>query len=178
MELLFTQDQINNQCNDTFLAKEKQYLQDLERWSLIEESVLQQKARAHWIRSGDGNKNYFSAMIKERTHRKQLLELTSLSSIKLTIPAAIKKEITDFYKSLMGTANQALPTVNIETMRKGPVLSHAQGIELCKEITEEEICEALQSINDDKSPGVDGYNAFFFKKSWNIVKTEIIAAIS
>ncbi|XP_060182758.1 uncharacterized protein LOC132612661 [Lycium barbarum] len=178
MELLSTQDQINNQCNDTLLAKEKQYLHDLERWSLIEESAIQQKARAHWIRLVDGNNKYFSAMIKEMTHKKQLLELTSLSGIKLTTPAAIKKEITEFYKSLMGTASQALPAVNIETMRKGPVLSHAQGIELCKEITEVEIWTALQSINDDKSPGVDGYNAFFFKKSWNIIKTEIVAPIS
>lgn len=30
---------------------------------------------------------------------------------------------------------------------------------------DEEIPAALQNIDDDKTPGVDGYNAFFFLKT-------------
>lgn len=38
--------------------------------------------------------------------------------------------------------------------------------------------EGLASIGDDKAPGIDGFNAHFFKKSWPIVKSEIYFAVS
>jgi mannosylglycoprotein endo-beta-mannosidase len=44
-------------------------------------------------------------------------------------------------------------------------------------ITSEDIKAALFSIPDNKSPGPDGYNALFFKKSWEIIKDDFIAAI-
>lgn len=57
---------------------EKEALQELEKWSTIEKSALRQKARIKWIKLGDANNKYFIAAIKERTHRKQITEFTSL----------------------------------------------------------------------------------------------------
>lgn len=48
---------------------------------------------------------------------------------------------------------------------------------LDKEVSVQEVQEALWSIKNDKSPGPDGFNSFFFKKSWSIVGPNIIAAI-
>lgn len=39
-ELLYTQDLITKQYTDELLLKEKQLLQDLEMWSLIEDNAL------------------------------------------------------------------------------------------------------------------------------------------
>lgn len=44
-------------------------------------------------------------------------------------------------------------------------------------MSNEEIVQALQRINDNKSPGCDGFNAYFFKKAWEIVGEEIIEAV-
>lgn len=44
-------------------------------------------------------------------------------------------------------------------------------------ITDDEIKSALFSIPDNKSPGPDGYNAFFFKHCWSIIGAEFIAAV-
>ncbi|XP_059315648.1 uncharacterized protein LOC132066340 [Lycium ferocissimum] len=76
-------------------------LQQLEKWSLIEEKILQQKSRATWIKLGDGNNKYFSVVIKDRKQRKQINVLTSLAGPTLHEPAAIQHEIISFYKSLM-----------------------------------------------------------------------------
>lgn len=63
-------------------------------------------------------------------------------------------------------------------MKTGPVLTHPQILQLCTEVTKEEIYTALQSIGDDKAPGIDGFNAFFFKKTWPIIQNDLISAIT
>lgn len=80
---------------------EKIDIQNLEQWSLIEKSAPRQKSRAQWIKLGDANTMYFSAMIKERSQKKHLGEIHSLSGGKLTDPNEIKDEIILFYKSLI-----------------------------------------------------------------------------
>nr|TKS06527.1 hypothetical protein D5086_0000121650 [Populus alba] len=44
-------------------------------------------------------------------------------------------------------------------------------------ITNDDIQAALFSIPDTRAPGPDGYNALFFKKSWDVIKYDFIAAI-
>ncbi|KAH0642122.1 hypothetical protein KY285_032987 [Solanum tuberosum] len=147
-ELLQIQEQIIQQCNDELLYKEKQTLLDIEKWSLVEKSALRQKFRAKWIKLGDRNK-YFTSMIKERTNKKLMLELTSLSGTKLNTPEAIKGEVVQFYKALMGSSTMLLPAVDKNTMKKGPTITYEQGVELCRDVIDEEIWNALASIGDD-----------------------------
>ena len=44
-------------------------------------------------------------------------------------------------------------------MKRGLVLSKQKRIQLCTNITEHEIYISLQSIGNDKAPGIDSYNA-------------------
>ena len=62
-------------------------------------------------------------------------------------------------------------------MKRGLVLSKQKRIQLCTNITEHEIYISLQSIGNDKAPGIDGYNALFFKHTWKIVKKEVVKAV-
>nr|XP_009621180.1 uncharacterized protein LOC104112845 [Nicotiana tomentosiformis] len=163
-ELVITQEQIHMKSTTVLLEKERDLIQNLEKWYMVEESSLQQKSKANWIKLGDLNTKYFSGLIKERTQRKQITELTSLSNKKLSEPKEIKEEIVNFYKGLMGSAAHTLPAVNKIARRKGSTISHQQRLRLCAEVTEHEIYEGLSSIGNDKSPGVDEYNVYFFKK--------------
>ncbi|XP_019256484.1 PREDICTED: uncharacterized protein LOC109234895 [Nicotiana attenuata] len=78
------QAQISKGYLDKLANEEKQVLEYLEKWSLIEESILQQKARATWLRLGDANSKYFSAIMKEKRQRKVITELQDCFGNKLT----------------------------------------------------------------------------------------------
>ncbi|XP_075074856.1 uncharacterized protein LOC142162405 [Nicotiana tabacum] len=123
LELKEIQEQLASIYSDGLLHKEKETLLNLEKWSLIEESVLQHKARAKWIQLGDSNTKYFTAVMKERSQRKQITEITNGLGDRVTDPAAIKREILGFYKALMGSTAKSLPAINKLYMYNGPILS-------------------------------------------------------
>ena len=62
-------------------------------------------------------------------------------------------------------------------MKRGPTLTKQQRVQLCAAVTKQEIYDGLKSIGNDKAPGIDGYNAFFFKHTWQIIKRDIIEAV-
>ncbi|XP_019237290.1 PREDICTED: uncharacterized protein LOC109217490 [Nicotiana attenuata] len=158
------QSQMQNSYSDLLQGQEKEWLHKLETWSMVEEQILQQKARATWIKLGDSNNKFFSAVIKERQQRKQIEELQAIAGGNLTTQAAIKEEIIVFYKSLMGTRAQVLPAVDKMIMKEGPTLTQQQQEELIAEVTHQEIDQALKGIGGDKAPGIDGYSAISGRK--------------
>lgn len=95
---------------------------------------------------------------------KLIKEITSLEGVNLTESKDIQEEIVKFYKSLMGSSAKELPAINRMNMKDGPTLSHQQKLDLIAPVYEEEIQRGLESIGEDKAPGIDGYNATFFKK--------------
>ncbi|KAK6790547.1 hypothetical protein RDI58_009628 [Solanum bulbocastanum] len=97
----------------------------LGKWSMIEESVLRQKSRINWIQLGDENNKYFSAIIKERTQRKQIRGITSLDGQMLYEPQEIQNEFVLFYKSLMETLALQLPAIDVQFIQWS--IQHGKG---------------------------------------------------
>ncbi|XP_019234784.1 PREDICTED: uncharacterized protein LOC109215219 [Nicotiana attenuata] len=148
----------------SLFEEERKILAQLEKWSMIEESIYKQKSRVQWLKEGDTNSAYFFATMKGRKMQNQITKLMDNKGCVLTKPKCIEEEITGFYKQLLGTAAQSIPAIHPGWIKNGPVLSREQQMQLVRPFTKEEVLQALKGIADMKAPGGDGFNSYFFKK--------------
>lgn len=82
-----------------------------------------------------------------------------------------------YYKVLLGTEKSRTHSVCEEILMNGPVLNADHQERLIRDVSEEEILQAMFSIPGDKSPGPDEFGTHFFKDAWSIIRDDIIGAI-
>nr|GEU61973.1 RNA-directed DNA polymerase, eukaryota, reverse transcriptase zinc-binding domain protein [Tanacetum cinerariifolium] len=56
-------------------------------------------------------------------------------------------------------------------------ISNDDAKNMIKEVTKDEIKEAMFDIGENKAPGPDGFTLTFFKKSWNVIRKDIFLAL-
>lgn len=120
---------------------------------------------------------YIHIYIKERNAINGIYEIRDTAGNHLTQKEAIEKEIVRFYKNLQGTAANNLRDIDRASMRRGPQLNTDDVDHLIREVSDDEIRRAVFGINDSKAPGIDGFNAKFFKVTWHIIKADFTAAV-
>ncbi|XP_019228498.1 PREDICTED: uncharacterized protein LOC109209643 [Nicotiana attenuata] len=169
---------LKNEAKGLNKEMEKHAMHELEKWSLIEERILRQKSRVTWIDYGDSNSNYFFAQLKIRASKNNITAVYNESGMKATDPTAVEQEFTNFFTQLMGKDTGLKPCLNTSYIKAGECLNLQQQQELIKEITHEEVDEAVRDMPNDKAPGVDSYPIEFFTKHWMIVRQDIYEVVS
>ncbi|XP_058752813.1 uncharacterized protein LOC131626004 [Vicia villosa] len=117
------------------------------------------------------------AKSQEKTKQKGILTLMALDGRVFNTPEQIEDEILQFYTNLIGTSAGSLRGIDITAIRRGKILPREFAQSLIQPIEDKEIWEALMSIGNHKAPGTDGFNAYFFKVSWNVVGHSVKEAI-
>ncbi|OIT24741.1 hypothetical protein A4A49_36675 [Nicotiana attenuata] len=118
-------------CQSLF-DQEKEILADLDKWSNIEEQVLRQKSRANWILCGDSNSKYIHAQWKIRQSKNTISSIYTETGIKLTDPVQVESEFIVVFKGLMGSCSGEIRCPNSEIIKKGPVLTREQQVEMIR----------------------------------------------
>ncbi|KAK4737500.1 hypothetical protein R3W88_001197 [Solanum pinnatisectum] len=103
--------------------QEKKLLHDIEKWSKVEEQVIRHKARALWVKSGDGNSKYFQVQWKMRRSQNTITSIYTESNIKLTDPRVIENEFISVFSGLMGECVDDLPCVDTMVVRAGECIT-------------------------------------------------------
>ncbi|XP_070028931.1 uncharacterized protein [Nicotiana sylvestris] len=150
---------------------------ELEKWLIVKESVLKQKSRLQWLKLGDSNTAYFRAYMKNRQARNNIGRITNSTGQILQSSTEVEEEILSFYRGLLGTTATQLPVVNPEMMQNGNTLNRRQQLQHIKSVTKEEVRQYIMDIDDNKVIGCDGYNLFFFKKTWHTLGEEVTTTV-
>jgi len=140
-----------------------------------EESYFKQKSRVQWLALGDRNTSFFHKSLLHRQVRNRIHNLQDDAGNIIHDQQEIGKLASTYFERLLYGPNSPI----LEDMHAifPTTISEDSKAVAAAPITNDDIKTALFSIADNKAPGPDGYNALFFKKSWDIIKDDFTAAI-
>lgn len=122
LEILQAQSDLNHDVG--LQETEKEILEMLKKWSLIDMSILKQKSRITWLSHGDNNSKFYFTTMKVRNAINKIDMLHNSQGDIFTDPMEIGEEIKSFYLKLLGTNNfDCIKAIDIDMVRKGPRLT-------------------------------------------------------
>lgn len=154
----------------------------LARWtflSRLEERVLSQRAKLHWLVIGDGNNKTFHRAAKVREIRNSIREIKRVDGSTADNQEDIKREAVDYFSTFMthipsdytGTSTEALKDLLCYDC------SEENKSMLTGAVSAEMIRKVLFSMPADKSPGPDGFSSEFFRATWAITGGDFVHAV-
>ncbi|KAJ6871911.1 hypothetical protein NC651_031103 [Populus alba x Populus x berolinensis] len=140
-----------------------------------EESVLKQRSRINWLQLGDRNTKFFHNSLLHRQVRNRIHCLQDSTGTLVTDQQKMGMLASSYYEQLL-SAPQVHSQGPIQHLYPIPISADSHSA-LSLPITDDDIKNALFSIPDSKSPGPDGYNAYFFKHCWSTIGPDFLEAV-
>nr|TKS06523.1 hypothetical protein D5086_0000121610 [Populus alba] len=165
----------NHPTSATAMATERSLTSTYLQLCKDEESYYKQKSRVQWLQLGDRNTTFFHKSLLHRQVRNRIHNLHDEEGNIVHDQQGIGKMASTYFEKLLSTP-QPMLTEDITSFFPNSITDESKVAALMA-ITDEDIRAALFSIPDAKAPGLDGYNSLFYKKSWDIIKADFIAAI-
>ncbi|XP_050222663.1 uncharacterized protein LOC126672753 [Mercurialis annua] len=138
------------------------------------ESLWIQKSRLNWSLSGDKNSKFFHSIASQH-HRNNYISAILVEDVIYSEPTAMRFHIRDFFNSLYSCKERVPYDISDLGFRK---LTTVQADCLIQKFDENEVFFAISSLNERKAPGPDGFNFFFYRRAWSIMKAEILDMFS
>ncbi|GKA99270.1 RNA-directed DNA polymerase, eukaryota, reverse transcriptase zinc-binding domain protein [Tanacetum coccineum] len=120
---------------------------------LVEERFLKQKAKINWLKDGDANSAYFHKAVKSRVSRSRI-EVVMNNEGLIFANDKVPDAFISHYETFIGQAGDTngFDDSNLFTTR----LDDQVALNMIHGVTDREIKDAMFSMGDDKSPGLDG----------------------
>ena len=153
--------------NTNLLESKKQELQDLRKNKISGQAL---RAKAQWLNNGEKPSKFFCMLENKNFVDKTIRKLKLDDGSEITEQSKILTAVKDFYHNLFENKDQNFEAqkfeklLNLENIRKISVS------DLGKKITATELGNSLNKMKNDKSPGIDGFTAEFFKAFWKKLK--------
>ena len=141
-----------------------------------EMNFFSQKARNKHLLLSDRNSSFFHSMVKSNNSRNAISFLCRSDGSIMDDQDEIVASFVEFYKNLFGTFKAANP-LDPAVLENGYRLNEDEKMDLVREVTSQEIKEALFNVDDGKAPGPDGFSSAFFKKNWAAIEGDFTGAV-
>jgi hypothetical protein len=160
-------------------APERWLLSKLKKHSLAlastKRTIARLRSRISCLKEGDANSKLFHSFVCYRKKKNLVSKLTVGNQV-LTAHNDKAAAVDQFYLDLLGASRDRNLSINLETLEiAGAPFPNL--VELDNPITEQEVCNAINCLPSDKSPGPDGFTDRFYKTCWSIIKDELMAVV-
>ncbi|GJR74233.1 RNA-directed DNA polymerase, eukaryota, reverse transcriptase zinc-binding domain protein [Tanacetum coccineum] len=162
-----------NPFDDKARCKAAQTLTDLIDASKDEISLLHQKAKINWLKDGDKNTAFFHSMIKARRNKNRVESIKDEDG-NFYEGNNVAEQFVKHFKKFLGEATQVIPIADNLFKKK---ISNYEAQCMIKDVSDNEIKEAILDIDSNKAAGPDGYSSEFFKAAWDIVGKDVCLAV-
>ena len=152
------------------------------------EELRKEKMKGHVIRSraqylSDGEKatKYFCSLENKNYIEKTVKKLVLNNNQCITDQHKILKEMQTFYTKLFQNCDSDLSDIELDELLEDydvNKLNECDSQALTGKLTEKEITFTLRNMKNNKSPGIDGFSAEFFKMFWSKMKYFVLRSIN
>lgn len=133
-----------------------------------EDVKWKQRAKRHWYQKGEKNTHFFHAWASHRKRINHIKRVRDDDGREWTQPEDIAQVFVNFYQQLFHTEGPRDIDECLEGL-KAWVTPKMNGW-LLRRFVAEEVDVALSQMGSLKSPGLDGFAACFYQKSWDTVR--------
>ncbi|CAN7044661.1 unnamed protein product [Brassica rapa subsp. trilocularis] len=140
-----------------------------------EEMFWRQKSRDKWLVFGDRSSKFFHGSVKTNRSRNHISILKDKNNQDQWSDGAKAEVAVTYFTDLFRSSNPK--PYGPAFVSFAPKVSAEMNVTLMRRVSNEEVKEALFSINADSAPGPDGMTGIFFQKYWGIIGDQVTKEI-
>nr|GEX87758.1 RNA-directed DNA polymerase, eukaryota [Tanacetum cinerariifolium] len=132
-----------------------------------------QKAKVRWAIEGDENSKFFHGLINRKCANLSVKGIM-IDGEWVDDPIRVKEEFRNHFPDSFNYPGMRHGRINFDFRNR---LNPEQVFDLETSVLDEEICKAVWSCGENKSPGPDGFTFEFFRKFWLVVGLDFYIAV-
>ena len=139
------------------------------------------RSRSQWLVDGEKPSKYFCALEHKKFIDKTIKKLVLNNGQILTTQSEILDKIQKFYANLFSNKDDELDYINMHEKFPGNSIKKLENVEAQKLeglLTLKELSTTLKNMKNNKTPGIDGFPADFFKVFWSKLKYFVLRSLN
>jgi len=174
-ELTLIKTKINNEVHsDSLMNEEKNAQINLDEALAKHEIFWKGKARINWHMNGNRNSKYFHRITKIKNKTKLISSIRNNEEI-ITDPDRISEHIVLYYRNIFSSNFVLQDSAIVEEVI--PNIIDKQTNRLLTMLPSKEEINDVFDLNNEGSPGPNGFGACFFQFYWDIIHKEVVASV-